>query len=76
VMQGQCKGLVRKSLRYLFEAHARGWSPESLLNNLEGSLDRLRQGDRLAAADLLGRTLRELGADLAQRFPAEVGGRA
>ncbi len=76
VMKGQCKVLVRKCLRYLFEAHARGWNPEPLLNAMDASLDRLRQGDRLAAADLLGRALRELGTDLAQRFPAEVGGQA
>ncbi len=75
-MKTQCKALVRLSLRYLFEAHARGWSAEPLLSSLEASLDRLRQGDRLGAGDILGRALRELGSELAQRFPAEVGGKA
>ena len=76
VLRDQCKRLIRRSLRYLYEAHARGWNPEPLLNNLETSLHRLQQGERLDAADTLGRTLRELGAELAQRFPAAVSGQA
>ena len=76
VLRDQCKILIRRSLRYLHEAHTRGWNPEPLLNSLETSLHLLQQGDRLDAADTLGRTLRELGSDLAQRFPAAVSGQA
>jgi DNA-binding GntR family transcriptional regulator len=76
VMQGQCRWLLRKSLRYLFEAQTRGWTAATLLDDLDASLGRLRQGDRPGAAEVLARILRELGSDLAQRFPAEVGGQA
>ena len=64
--------LVRLSLRYLFEAHGRGWDPQSLLKALEHGLQELQRGDRLAAADTFGRALRDLAADLAARFPADV----
>jgi DNA-binding GntR family transcriptional regulator len=71
VMQRHCRELVRKSLRYLFAAHERGWNPGSLLDGLETSLGRLRAGDRPGAAEALNRTVRELGIELAQRFPSE-----
>jgi DNA-binding GntR family transcriptional regulator len=72
VLRSQCQRLIRRILRYVHEAHARGWSPAPLLDHLEGCLDQLHQDDRLGAADSFGRAMRELGAELAARFPAEV----
>ena len=76
VLRDQCKRLIRRSLRYLYEAHSRGWNPEPLLNNLEASWHLLAQSERQDAADTLGRTLLELGSELTQRFPAAVSGKA
>jgi DNA-binding GntR family transcriptional regulator len=76
VLRRECQRLLRLSLRYLYEAHGRGWNPEPCLDLLDATLAALRRGDRVTAADLLGRALRSLGDDLAARFPAEVAGRA
>jgi DNA-binding GntR family transcriptional regulator len=76
VLRDQCRLLVRRSLRFLFEAQARGWQADELLGGIETALSRQQRGDRVGAADILGKTLRDLGTDLASRFPAEVGGQA
>jgi len=76
VLRREGQRLLRLGLRYLFEAHGRGWDAAPTLTMLDATLAALRRGDRVAAADLLGRALRDLGDDLAARFPAEVAGHA
>jgi len=70
ILRDDCHRLVRRSLRYLFEAHTRGWDPGPTLAVLEQGLGEQRRGERLAAADTFGRALRELAGELEARFPA------
>lgn len=72
ILRQECIRLCRLSLRYVFEGLARGLDPQALLSRLETGLDEAHRGQRLAAADTLGRALRDLGADMATRFPAEI----
>ncbi len=76
VLRRESQRLLRLTLRYLFEAHGRGWDPVGTLDLLDAALAALRRGDRTGAADVLARALRGLADDLASRFPAEAAGRA
>ncbi len=76
VLRRECHRLLRLVIRYLFEAHGRGWDPTATLHLLDAAVASLRRADRVTAAELLGRALRGLGDDLAARFPTEAAGRA
>lgn len=76
VLRVECDRLIRLSLRYLFEAMTRGWNPEPTIAAAGAGLDDMQRNDRLAAADTFARALRNLGADLALHFPAEIAGKA
>lgn len=76
ILRDQCRTLTRRTLRYIHEAHIRGWSARAFLDDMAKCIDKLDRGDRLGAAESLDQALRDLGGDLAQRFPAEVSGRA
>jgi DNA-binding GntR family transcriptional regulator len=76
VLRQESQKLCRLALRYLFEGLARGLDAQPLLSGLDTVLADLDRGQRLEAAETIGRVLRELGGDLSSRFPTEVAGRA